>query len=210
MTPLPTPPVLVITDRTQAARPLPDIAETLFAGDIRWLSLRDKDLPYLARLALARELVARAKPYGAVVTVHGDIELAHAAGAAGVHLGAHGNPAAARARLGPRALIGVSTHDLASAQVAALAGADYVTLSPIFLTLSKPGYGPALGLEQLTNATRIVGIPVVALGGINEANLTDCQKAGAAGVAIMGHSMRNPDLMRVFWNFHAKKLGNLL
>lgn len=194
MTPLPTPPVLVITDRTRAARPLPDIAETLFAGGIRWLSLRDKDLPYLARLALARELVARAKPYGAVVTVHGDIELAHASGAAGVHLGAHGNPAAARARLGPRALIGVSTHDLASAQAAT--GADYVTLSPIFLTSSKPGYGPALGLDRLAAIAAAVAVPVIALGGIDPVTAQDCHRAGAAGVALMGLAMATPEALR--------------
>lgn len=190
MTPLPTPPVLVITDRTQAARPLVEIAETLFASGIRWLSLRDKDLPYLARLALARDLVALGKPYGAVVTVHGDIELAHASGAAGVHLGARGNPAAARERLGTRALIGISTHDLASAQAAA--GADYVTLSPIFLSQSKPGYGPALGLDRLAAIAAAVPEPVIALGGIDQATARDCRGAGAAGIALMGLAMKTP------------------
>ncbi len=188
---LPTPPVLVITDRTQAARPLPEIAATLFAAGIRWLSLRDKDLPYLARLALARELVALGRTYGATVTVHGDIELAHASGAAGVHLGANGNPAAARERLGPRALIGVSTHDLASAQAAA--GADYVTLSPIFLTSSKPGYGPALGLDRLAAIAAAVPVPVIALGGIDQATAQDCRRAGAAGIALMGLAMKTPE-----------------
>lgn len=190
MTPLPTPPVLVITDRTQAARPLVEIAEILFAGGIRWLSLRDKDLPYLARLALARDLVGLARPYGATVTVHGDIELAHAAGAAGVHLGSHGDPAAARERLGPGALIGVSAHDRASAQAAA--AADYVTLSPIFLTASKPGYGPALGLGGLAAIAADVAVPVIALGGVDLANARDCRKAGAAGVALMGLAMNSP------------------
>ncbi len=195
MTPLPTPPVLVITDRTQAARPLPEIAATLFAGGLRWLSLRDKDLPYVARLGLARDLVALGKPYGATVTVHGDIELAHAAGAAGVHLGAHGNPAAARERLGPRALIGVSTHDLASARAAA--GADYVTLSPIFLTSSKPGYGPALGLDRLAAIAAEIPVPIVALGGVDQTNARDCRRAGAAGVALMGLAMKTPEALAI-------------
>ncbi len=195
MRPLPVPPVLVISDRTQAARPLPDIAAALFAGGIRWLSLRDKDLPRDERLALARALVALGQPFGATVTVHGDIDLALAAGAAGVHLGRDGNPAAARDRLGPSALIGVSTHDHASAANAARRGADYVTLSPIFLTASKPGYGPALGLDGLAAVTSAVAVPVIALGGIDPANATTCRQAGAAGVALMGLAMRQPETL---------------
>lgn len=195
MTPLPTPPVLVITDRTQAARPLVEIAETLFAGGLRWLSLRDKDLPHVARLALARDLVALGKPYGATVTVHGDIGLAHASGAAGVHLGRHGKPAAARERLGPSALIGVSAHDLASAQAAI--GADYITLSPVFLTQSKPGYGPALGLGRLAAIAAAVTIPVIALGGVDMAGMATCRQAGATGVALMGLAMHSPDEVAV-------------
>lgn len=191
MRPLPTPPVLVITDRTQAARPLVEIAATLFAGGIRWLSLRDKDLSFAARLTLARDLVALGRPYGATVTVHGDIDLAHAAGAAGVHLGAHGNPAAARERLGPAALIGVSAHDLASARAAG--GADYITLSPIFPSRSKPGYGPALGLDRLAAVAAELDIPVIALGGVDPTNAEGCRRAGAAGVALMGLAMRTPE-----------------
>lgn len=193
MAALPVPPVLVITDRTQAARPLTDIAATLFTGGLRWLSLRDKDLPFAERLARAGELVALGKAFGATVTVHGDVELARAAGAAGVHLGRDGDPAAARDRLGPAALIGVSTHDPASAGQAARRGADYVTLSPVFLTSSKPGYGPALGLDGLAAIAAAIPVPVIALGGIDLANAAACRRTGAAGVALMGLAMRHPE-----------------
>ncbi len=195
MTALPAPPVLVITDCTQAARPLTDIAATLFAGGLRWLSLRDKDLPAGQRLALARALVALGKPFGATVTVHGNIDLALAAGAAGVHLGRDGDPAAARDRLGPAALIGVSAHDRVSAEAAARRGADYVTLSPIFLTASKPGYGPALGPTGLAAIAAATPIPVIALGGVDLANAAACRHAGAAGVALMGLAMRQPETL---------------
>ncbi len=195
MRPLPVPPVLVITDRTQAARPLPDIAAALFSGGIRWLSLRDKDLPAGERLALARTLVALGKPCGATVTVHGDIDLAVAAGAAGVHLGRDGDPAAARDRLGPAALIGVSAHGRVSAAEAARRGADYVTLSPIFLTASKPGYGPALGPASLADIAAAIPIPVIALGGVDPANAAACRQAGAAGIALMGLAMRQPETL---------------
>ncbi len=196
---LPDPPVLVITDRTQAAVPLPDLADILFAAGLRWLSLRDKDLEAGERAALARALVVRARPWGAVVTLHGDPALAAAVGAAGVHLpdggdGVEGGEvAAARARLGPGALVGLSAHDGAGLARAAAFGADYATLSPVFASSSKPGYGPVFGEAGLSRAVSESRLPIVALGGLESAEaVARCRRAGAAGVAIMGQAMRNP------------------
>ena len=184
------PPVLVITDRQQAHIPLEDVAEALFAGGCRWLSLREKDMQAADRLALLRRLVARAARWQAVVIVHDDLDAAVAAGAAGIHLPAGGDPAGARRRLGVSAFVGQSAHDVAEVTRAADAGADYVTLSPIFVTASKPGYGPALGLDILGQPWPM---PVLALGGIDERNAPACVRAGATGIAVMGEAMRAPD-----------------
>ena len=187
------PPVLVITDRHQAKRPLDDIAAALFAAGGRWLSLREKDLPPTERVALLRRLVELGRPIGATVTVHDDIAAALATGARGVHLPRDGDVRLARERLGPGALIGISTHNLEEAKRAAAAGADYATLSPIFLSASKPGYGPGLGLAGLTGVAAAVPIPIVALGGIDAGNAGTCRVAGAAAVAVMGSVMRADD-----------------
>jgi thiamine-phosphate pyrophosphorylase len=189
---LPSPPLLVISDRGQAKRPLTEIAEAAFRGGCRWFSLREKDLPSAERRDLLRALVRLGSDYGATVCVHDDIEAAATAGAAGVHLPGGGDPAAAR-RLLPQRLIGVSAHSLHEAAAQIAAGADYVTLSPIFLTVSKPGYGPAVGLDALAQAARLCVGPVVALGGIDAANLTACLRAGARGIAVMGEVMRAAD-----------------
>lgn len=191
---LPEPPLLVITDRRQAARGLLEIATAVFDGGGRWLSLREPDLRRTDRLARLYNLIAIAAPYGATVTVHGDLESASGAGAHGVHLPRGGDPAAARRALGPSALIGVSAHSLDEARDAERGGADYVTLSPIFRSESKPGYGPALGPDGLAAVAAAVGIPVIALGGIDESTIADCVRAGAAGVAVMGGVMRAPDI----------------
>jgi thiamine-phosphate pyrophosphorylase len=183
---LPEPPVLVITDRHQSRMPLPALAEAVFEGGGRWLLLRDKDLARAARLALARHLVEIAAPFGARVLVSGDVAVAVEASAAGVHLPREGDPRAARAALGPAALIGVSAHDLGEIERAAAAGADYATLSPIFTSPSKPGYGPALGSGALTEAAAAVAMPVLALGGVTSERVGECLEAGAAGVAVMG------------------------
>ena len=190
---LPAPPLLIVTDRHQARAPLAALAGAAFRAGGRWLMLREKDLDPAARLALLKDLIALGAPYGAAVTVNSDLAAAAAAGAAGVHLPAGGDPAAARAALGAAALIGYSAHDQAEAMAAAAAGADYVTLSPVFASASKPGYGPCLGPEGLRAAAARVPIPVVALGGVTAANAGSCLSAGAAGVAVMGPVMRAAD-----------------
>jgi thiamine-phosphate pyrophosphorylase len=192
MNPLPSPPLLVISDRSQAKRPLIEIAAAAFRAGCRWFSLREKDLPADERRELLRELVALGRRFGAAVTVHDDVAASVATGAGGVHLPGGGDPKAARLLL-PSGLIGVSAHSPREAAAQLAAGADYATLSPIFLTQSKPGYGPAVGLDALGEAARLAPGPVVALGGINEGNITACLKAGARGIAVMGEIMRAAD-----------------
>jgi len=126
------------------------------------------------------------------VTAHEDIEAVAAVGADGVHLPSGGSPEAARARL-PGVLIGVSAHSADEAAVLLRAGADYATASPVFLTASKPGYGPALGLEGLARIVARAPGPVIALGGITPENAASCLGVGARGVAVMGEIMRSAD-----------------
>jgi thiamine-phosphate pyrophosphorylase len=189
---LPRPPLLVISDRRQAIRPLMEMAEAVFAGGCRWFSLREKDLPAIERCALLGALVALGRDCGAAVTIHDDIDTAIETGAAGVHLPSGSRPAAARARF-PRGLIGASAHSADEAAELLHGGADYVTVSPVFLTASKPDYGPALGLDRLARIVARVSGPVVALGGITAENAASCLSAGAQGVAVMGEVMRASD-----------------
>ena len=189
---LPVPPLLVISDRRQALLPLEQVAEGVFAGGCRWFSLREKDLPPAERRALLGRLVALGRRFGAVVTVHEDTEAAVAADADGVHLPSGGKVEAVRSQL-PKGLIGASAHSAAEAAALLRAGADYVTVSPVFVSASKPGYGPALGLDGLA---RIVGAapgPVIALGGVTAGNAAACLATGAAGIAVMGEVMRSAD-----------------
>ncbi|MEM7025652.1 MAG: thiamine phosphate synthase, partial [Pseudomonadota bacterium] len=157
-------------------------------GGARWLSLREKDLDHAERVALLAAMVDLGHRHGAAVTVHGDIEAALEAGADGVHLPSEGSPTQARNRLGDRALIGLSVHSGAEAASVDKA-VDYVTLSPIYPTPSKPGYGPALGPAGVSGAVATAKVPIVALGGIGARNASDCLASGAAAVAVMGGVM---------------------
>jgi thiamine-phosphate pyrophosphorylase len=189
---LPVPSLLVISDRRQARLPLEQVAESVFTGGCRWFSLREKDLPPAERRALLGRLVALGRRLGAVVTIHEDIDAAVAADADGVHLPSGGNVEAARSRL-PKRLIGASAHSAGEASRLLRTGADYVTVSPIFVSASKPEYGPALGLDGLARIVAEASGPVVALGGITDGNAATCLAAGATGIAVMGDVMRSGD-----------------
>ncbi|MCJ2051967.1 thiamine phosphate synthase [Methylobacterium sp. J-070] len=188
-------PLLVVTDRHGHARPIVETVRAILKGGGRWIWFRDTDLEPEARRRLGASVAACVRAMHGVLTVGGDVALALALGADGVHLGGGAGPeaiAAARAALGEGARIGFSAHAPQEAAQAAAAGADYVTLSPIFPTASKPGYGPALGLDGLS-AARAAGLPVVALGGIETGRIAECRAAGANGVAVMGGLMRAAD-----------------
>lgn len=184
--------LLVITDRKSAPQPLEAVVAAALRGGCRWLSVREKDLSHDEQVALLARIVAQGRSCGATVTVHGDAGVALAAGADGVHLPAGGAPARARAKLGDKALIGLSVHSAGEAADTDPA-ADYVTLSPIFASASKPGYGPALGLAGLADAVAGAQVPIVALGGIGADNLAGCLAAGAAAAAVMGGIMAAAD-----------------
>ena len=190
---LPFPPLLVITDRRRARRPLEEVAAALFEGGCRWLSLREKDLPAAERLALLRRLVALGLRWDATVGVHEDVAAARAAGAGAVHLPDRAMSAAARTRFDDAVLVGVSAHGASRIAAAAAQGADYVTISPVFASGSKPGYGPELGLATVMALSQAAPLPVIALGGIDATNIGSVIAAGASGAAVMGAAMAAED-----------------
>jgi thiamine-phosphate pyrophosphorylase len=194
---IPQPPLLLVTDRAQARLPLDDIVARACAAGCRWVSVREKDLPAEEQIALARSLMPIAQRFGARLILHGDADLARAAGLSGVHLSAAGDAAAARATLGPHALVGISIHGSDEARALDPALVDYTVAGPAFLTASKPGYGPALGPNGVAAICRAARVPVIAIGGIEPDNTSAVMAAGAAGVAVMGSVMRVDDPAKV-------------
>jgi thiamine-phosphate pyrophosphorylase len=187
---LPTPPLLLITDRQQARENIVDIVAAAFAAGCRWVSLREKDLSAAEQEKLAGELLLRAESVGAAVTLHGDPELARFANIDGVHLSAGSDAMDARRILGAGALVGLSVHSAEEARNVDSAAVDYMIAGPVFATASKPGYGPALGPRALTEIVKNSRAPVIAIGGVTPGTVQDCIQAGAAGVAVMGSIMR--------------------
>jgi thiamine-phosphate pyrophosphorylase len=188
---LPDPLLLLITDRKQARKPLADILGAAFAAGCCWASVREKDLSVAEQIALAKSLLPIARQFGARLMLHGDAPVAQSAGMDGVHLAAGGDAAAARATMGPEALIGLSVHT--PAEAAAAFSADYIVAGPAYETASKPGYGPALNASGISAIAKRSPVPVIAVGGIGTGNLSEIIQAGAAGIAVMGGIMRAAD-----------------
>jgi thiamine-phosphate pyrophosphorylase len=170
-------PLLVLTDRAQCHRPLVDVVAAAVEGGARTVVLREKDLPTAERAALADELRAALGPGGTLVlagtSLPGDA----------VHLSVADEVPEPRP-----ALLGRSCHDRTEVDRAGAEGCDWVTVSPVRLTASKPGHGPALGTGGLAALTD--GPPAYALGGLTAADARPCLDAGAAGLAVMGAVMR--------------------
>jgi thiamine-phosphate pyrophosphorylase len=179
--------VVVLTDRRLAARPLPDVVRAVVDAGAHTVVLRERDLPRDERAALADALRGVLAPAGGRLIVAGPDPL----GGVAVHL-----PAAGPYPPPDLPLVGRSCHN--ARELAQLSTEDYVTLSPVFPTASKPGYGPALGPAGLARLVARTSVPVVALGGVSTPeHAALCMAAGAAGVAVMGAVMRAADPGRV-------------
>ncbi|MSP24817.1 MAG: thiamine phosphate synthase [Myxococcales bacterium] len=145
--------------------------------------LRDPGLPSYELLRFGLRLRERLTLTRARLIVNDRLDLAHALGADGVHLGRRSvSPNHARRLLGPELFVTHSAHDLEEALAAAASGADAILLSPIF---ASPGKGPPLGLDTLALVfARVpVNVSIIALGGVTASNARACIAAGAAGVA---------------------------
>ncbi len=180
----------MLTDRDQsrvAGRNLAETVAAAVAAGATAILYREKTLPAPQRRALG-ERVAEACGDAAELIVASDIALARDLGARTVHLAAD-DPWPDEDDLA----LGRSCHGAVDLAGAAAHRATYATVSPVFATASKPGYGPALGLDGLADLAAAARLPVYALGGIGADRVAPCLAAGAAGVAVMGAVMAAAD-----------------
>jgi len=184
--PLGAPALYLITDRRAASQPLPElVAAALSAVDPARVAvqLREKDLGARELFAVGREVLAACRARGAPLLINERVDVAMALGAAGVHLGGGALPAREVRRLWPQAWIGVSAHSPVELAERA-GGADFATWGPVFATPSKAAFGLPVGMAGLDEARR-VGLPLVALGGVEAANVSRLAAQGFAGAACI-------------------------
>jgi thiamine-phosphate pyrophosphorylase len=183
--------------RERRLEPLAVLAAFL-AGGATFIQLRDKTAATGAALALADAVVARAHAAGARVIVNDRADLARLSGADGVHVGQDDLPVEdVRRIVGPDAIVGLSTHDEAQIEAAALTSATYIAVGPIYGTATKDTGYSARGLDLVRVAARTLGQrsgqaprPVVAIGGITLERAPAVFAAGAASVAVISDLLR--------------------
>jgi thiamine-phosphate pyrophosphorylase len=169
-------------------------SEGLLRGGARLLQLRWKRAGAAAFLDAAIECRRFAARYDARLLINDRLDVALACDADGVHLGQTDLPlAVARRLLGADRWIGISTHDVAQARLAAAGGADYIGFGPMFATPTKrTGYSPR-GLSALREVRAAVSLPIVAIGGIDFEHAAEVIAAGADAVAMISALAAGPD-----------------
>ena len=164
-----------------------DLARAAVENGAETVQYRRKDAPtrLLVEEAIAlREICRRRR---VPLFVNDRLDVALAADADGVHLGADDLPIPiARDLLGPLKTIGGSSDTAAEALALDREGADYAGIGPVFATSSKNDAGPVLGLDGLARAVREARLPLIAIGGIHAGNLADVLATGVHGVAVLG------------------------
>ena len=165
---------------------LADLAAAGIGGfQVRAKSLGGRDLT-----ALTGRVAEAVRP-SATVLVNDRLDVALAAGADGVHLGAADVSVAAARRNAPDLLIGATCRSRAEVEQAAADGADYAGFGPVFATTSKPGLPEPLGVDAVRAATGV--LPLLAIGGVGPVTAGALIEAGAHGVAVLGAIWRQPD-----------------
>lgn len=149
------------------------------------VQLREPDLDTRRVWALAQDMVGLVAGSRTRIVVNDRLDVALAAGAHGVHLrGDSMAPAVVRRLVPPAFLVGFSVHD--ADDVAAGEAADYLIAGTVWATPSKLASHRLLGLDGLRRVVCATRVPVLAIGGVTEARLTDVSGTGAAGAAAIG------------------------
>ncbi|HEX6574981.1 MAG TPA: thiamine phosphate synthase [Gemmatimonadaceae bacterium] len=174
--------LIAITDNLRDGQSgLIERAAAAVRGGATCIQLRIKDVSARDLAGLAAELV---RSVGVPVIVNDRADIAIAAGAAGVHLGADDVPATAVRSFAPRGfIIGASVGS--DDEIRNAAGADYVGIGPVFGTGSKKDAGKAIGIDEFARLAVATGLAAVGIGGINSGNARQVIDAGAAGVAAI-------------------------
>jgi thiamine-phosphate pyrophosphorylase len=169
------------------ARPHDEDPEALLraalTGGADIVELREKELDRRTIEIAGATFRRLCDTYSALFIVNDDPALARSCRADGVHLGQDDLPVAeARETLGPDALIGLSTHS--REQIDGAAGADYISVGPVWETPTKEGR-PAVGLELVQYAAQHADRPFYAIGGIDASNAPQVVAAGARRLCVV-------------------------
>jgi len=177
---------LVLGAADTGRRPFEEVVLAAIEGGVTVVQLRDKQAETRMQLEHALRLKALLEPRGVPLIVNDRIDVAMAARADGVHLGQDDMPPAlARRLVGEDMLIGLSVSDRVEADAADPETVDYVGIGSVFPTGTKADAGAAIGPKFAADLRGLVGLPSVAIGGINAGNAGQLRGSGIEGIAVV-------------------------
>ncbi len=185
-----------VTDSILSNQGILKDAEQVIKAGCKLVQYREKNKSFKEMFEEAKQLAGLCKSNGVLFIVNDRLDIALAVDADGVHLGQNDFPIVlARKILGKEKIIGTSNHCVEEARQSEKAGADYISVGPVFHTRTKNDAGAPLGLGLLKQVRAITKLPLVAIGGVNEENIDGVLQAGADSVAVISAivSTENPE-----------------
>jgi len=194
----------LVTDRNLCRnRTLSDVVLQAVQSGVAYIQLREKDISTRLFVEKAIAIKKILKPHNVPLIINDRIDVALACEAEGVHIGQEDMPyAIARKLMGSKAIIGLSVETWADVEESQTLDVDYIGVSPIFLTPTKTDTKGAWGIEGLAKIKAFSRHPLVAIGGINEANAADVIAAGADCIAVVSAICAVPDPAAATRNFN--------
>ncbi|RCK77746.1 MAG: Thiamin-phosphate pyrophosphorylase [Ignavibacteriae bacterium] len=163
-----------------------DVITAAIKGGVSAIQLREKDCSTREFIELAREVKKIVSKFEIPLIINDRIDVAEVVQADGVHIGQSDMLYSdARTLLGYNSIIGISVENMSQAQEAISSDVDYVSISPVFLTPTKPEAQNFWGVDGLKEIRRLTDKYLVAIGGINATNVERVLTAGADGIAVV-------------------------
>lgn len=180
---------------TKPQLPYEEIARIAVEEEIRMLQLREKHLSDRELLSIGEKIIKITENTSTRLIINDRPDIALLLSADGYHLGQDDLPLAVARKIYPSAsLCGVSTHNLAQADLAFESNPDYIGFGPVYATPTKEVPDPVVGLNNLSKVLSIAKIPVVAIGGIDGSNIEDVLRSGARNIALVRYFMQTKEL----------------
>lgn len=177
----------LVTDQgLSRGRPVEYIVEQAVKGGVTMVQLREKESSTLDFVNRALRLKKMLAPRNIPLIINDRLDVALASDADGLHIGQDDMPyPLARKLLGKDKIIGLSVENIEQAKDANKVDVDYIGLSPVFVTGTKPELLKALGLKGVREIAGVSKHIMMAIGGINAQNAADVLNAGASGLAVV-------------------------
>ena len=189
------PPLYVISDSSQTDNITTTLKQCLDMG-VTWVGIREYNMDISDLLHLTEDIITYAEPMGAMVSIWGYPDIATKY-AIGCHTNIHTYTPHIKNTLNWDSPLGVSTHT--ESDISTAKGADYITLSPIFNSISKQGY-KGMGTDTFSRICQTAPMPVFALGGITQHTAKLVFETGAYGFCICGQAMQSPQSLKQILN----------